>query len=110
MNKLDKDTLIDHQILLVHREIAHKLIEQPDLIEQVEEKLEQRFAQGLVYYGVYISWQGIIELKEDVHHLAQQLCENTKEMNKLRRNSPFVGLLSDSELEKLYASQEPIEN
>ena len=104
MKKADKDALIDQQILLVHREIAKKLLKQPRLIQLVEEKLEQRYADGLVYYGAYISWLSVLELKPEMPKLAEQLCEPSSEMNKLRRNSPFVGLLSDSELENLSSS------
>ena len=102
MKKADKDALIDQQILLVHREIAKKLHQQPELVQQVEKKLEQRYADGLVNYGSYISWLAILELQTDLHSLTQQLCAQSKEMNKLRRNSPFTGLLTEAELDNLY--------
>lgn len=104
VKKVDKDASIDKQVLLVHQEIAKKLRQQPSLIQRVEEKLEQRYADGLIYYGAYISWSSILELQTDMDSLTQQLCEQSKEMNKLRRNSPFVGLLNKSELENLHST------
>lgn len=102
MNKAEQNAAIDQRILLVHQEIANKLLQQPDLIKQVEKKLEQRHADGLIYYGAYISWLAILELQTDMDSFILQLCEQSTEMNKLRRTSPFVGLLSESELEKLH--------
>lgn len=103
MRKTDKDSLIDRRILNIHKVIAEKLRSQPELLEIVIEKLEHRYAVGLIRHGSYINWCSVLDHKDDMYRLTALLCEDSFLMKKLRRQSPFVGLLTEEEREKAFA-------
>ncbi len=83
---------INHQVLRAHQLIAEKILVRPELINQAKTKLEQRYEQGLVRYGSYISWLSILEFEDDIPHLQTLLCEQSLQMDKLRLCSPFIGI------------------
>ncbi|GAA6184593.1 hypothetical protein [Aliiglaciecola sp. NS0011-25] len=97
---------IDDNLLAIHQRIGEKLLQFPELIQLVEEKLESRFKAGLIYRGVYLDWWSILELKSNMPSLVSQLCTVNEQMNKLRRHSPFVGILSESEREEFFSQLE----
>ncbi|WJG10819.1 hypothetical protein [Aliiglaciecola sp. LCG003] len=96
--------LVDANLLAIHKLIASKIQARPELITQVETKLEERFKVGLIYRGNYLNWSAIIDLQNDMPALVAQLCEDSDEMNRLRRQSPFVGVLSEQEREDFLAN------
>lgn len=103
---MKNNPLIDANLLAVHQRIAKKLIAQPDLVDIAAQKLEDRFQSGLCYRSVYLNWQGLIEMRSDMHELVEQMCEESEMMNKLRRQSPFVGILDEQEREAFFEQQE----
>ncbi|GAC14485.1 hypothetical protein GLIP_1856 [Aliiglaciecola lipolytica E3] len=52
----------------------------------------------------------MLELKDDINSLVAQLCVQSEQMNKLRRYSPFVGILSESEREAFFNQLENNDN
>lgn len=94
-----KNENIDRQILVLHRAMAEKIIQYPELITQVEAKIQERFKQGKLHYGGYLTWLSIVE-----HHLESDvflngILEDSPRMRKLRRKTPFVGILTEQERE-----------
>ncbi|WP_040522493.1 hypothetical protein [Aliiglaciecola lipolytica] len=108
--KNKKPTLIDHNLLAIHKRIGEKLLQNPNLIEKVEDKLETRFKSNLIYRSIYLDWWAVLELKDDINSLVAQLCVQSEQMNKLRRYSPFVGILSESEREAFFNQLENNDN
>ncbi|MDO6693877.1 hypothetical protein Q4574_11310 [Aliiglaciecola sp. 3_MG-2023] len=104
--KPKQPSAIDENLLAIHKRIGEKLLQCPDLIQQVEDKLESRFKQGLIYRGVYLDWWSILELKNDMATLISQLCVESERMNKIRRHSPFVGILTEAEREEFFRQQQ----
>ncbi|NMP31345.1 hypothetical protein HII17_07205 [Thalassotalea sp. M1531] len=92
-----KDDYIDKQITAIHQAIVEKLIVQPELIVQVQQRLDDKREQGSIGYGAYITWTSILELYDDQEAFRQGILEDTQQMKRLRRTTPFVGVLTEQE-------------
>lgn len=96
-----KDENIDRQILAIHIAIANKLLVDNDgdkvLVNQVLESLELRREEGRMGYGEYLTWLSAMEVIEQKDDFVNAICEDTPRMRKLRRRTPFVGVLTEEE-------------
>lgn len=99
-------SIVDSNLLAIHRRIGEKLLSHPELIVQVETKLEARFKAGMIYRSIYLDWWAVIEMKNNLPSMIEQLCEPSEQMNRLRRHSPFVGILTEQEREAFFAQLE----
>lgn len=102
-NQLTKNGLknenIDRQIWVLHRAMAEKLITQPELIRRVERKIQERYEQGRMHHGAFLTWSSILEHVNDPDVFLQSVLEDSSRMRKLRRKTPFVGILTEQERE-----------
>jgi len=96
-----KDENIDRQILVLHRAMAEKLLRQPDLLPQVQHKLTERLEQGQISYGAYIHWQSVLELYHQPEQFVLGITEDSPYLRKLRRLTPFSGLLTEQERQQV---------
>lgn len=100
-----KSDNIDKQILQLHIAMAEKIVKNPQLILPVIDKLEERYANNKMHYGAYLTWHSLLELIDTPTEFVAQMSEDSNSMRKLRRKSPMVGILTESErvtvLEKL---------
>jgi hypothetical protein len=92
-----KDENIDRQILVLHQAIANKLLTEPALLEQVKAKLEERRDYGQLGYGAYMHWVSVLELYQQPEQFRQGITEDSPYLRKLRRRTPFVGILTEQE-------------
>ena len=92
-----KNENIDRQILVLHRAMAEKIIQFPELVEKVEQKIQQRYEEGKLHYGGYLTWLSIIEHHNEPEIFLQSILEDSVRMRKLRRRTPFVGILTEEE-------------
>lgn len=92
-----KDVGIDHQILCLHKAMAQKCLAQPELFEQVIERIEMRYAANQMKYGAYITWLSIVELKDNPEQFKQALLEKSVKMRSMRRATVFTQVLSEEE-------------
>ena len=92
-----KDENIDRQILVLHQAIASKLLAEPDLLEQVKAKLEERRDNGQLGYGAYMHWVSVLELYAEPEQFCAGITEDSPYLRKLRRRTPFVGILTEQE-------------
>lgn len=92
-----KDEFIDKQILAIHRAIVMKVLNDPSLITQVEKVLEERRALGKLSYSAYLTWQCILETVDDKKLFAESVLEESPKMQRLRRKTPFIGILTEEE-------------
>lgn len=95
-----KDEFIDKQILAIHRAIVFKVLNDPSLITQVEKILEQRRELGKLSYSAYLTWQCILETVDNNKLFAESVLEDSPKMQRLRRRTPFVGILTEEERQK----------
>ncbi len=92
-----QDENIDRQILVLHQAIAAKLLAEPALLEQVKTKLEERRDKGQLGYGAYLHWLSVLELYQQPEQFYQGITEDSPYVRKLRRRTPFVGILTEQE-------------
>lgn len=96
-----KDENIDRQILVIHMAIANKLLidnrGEKLLVEKVLHLLEKRREEGRIGYGEYVTWLSAMEIIEQRDDFIQAICEDSPRMRKLRRKTPFVGILTEEE-------------
>lgn len=92
-----KNENIDRQILVLHKAMAEKLLGSPELVEQVKDKAESRYAQGRLNHGAYLTWLSLLENVHQPQVFLDALLEDSHRMRRLRRNSPFVGVLTEEE-------------
>jgi len=92
-----KDENIDRQILVLHQAIASKLLARPDLLEQVKAKLEERRDNGQLGYGAYMHWVSVLELYSQPEQFCAGITADSPYLRKLRRRTPFVGILTEQE-------------
>jgi hypothetical protein len=92
-----KQSFIDQQIVILHKAMAEKLYAQPALIEQVKVTLQQRFENGTLRYGAFLTWQCILEQISDRDAFLSAVLEDSELMRKYRRKTPFVGILTEQE-------------
>jgi hypothetical protein len=92
-----KDAGIDQQILQLHEAMAKKCFVNPELFEQVEARIEARYAAKQMRYGAYLTWLSILELKHQPEQMLDALLERSFKMRNLRRATVFTGVLDENE-------------
>ena len=92
-----KDENIDRQIIAIHNAIAQKLLKQPELVDGVKQRLEMQRDEGKIGYGQFITWYSILELFNKPETFVEAMVEDTAKMRRMRRKTPFVGILNESE-------------
>ncbi|UCF95242.1 MAG: hypothetical protein JSW39_14180, partial [Desulfobacterales bacterium] len=98
---------IEARSLALHRAVAGKIRENPQLMEKVREKLKDRLraysAQGLMPPGALSEWEAILE-GGSLNGILQFLVSPGEEARRLRQSSPFAGILSPQQRWKIYAA------
>ena len=96
--RLRTDSPRDRQILALHVAAVEKLIADPSLANKALEKLERRYAAGLIKHSVYIGWFSILDLL--IHHQVESfklaVIADNAYMRRLRRKSPMIALDCDN--------------
>jgi len=87
--------------LVLHRAIANKLLQDHEnqglLVEQITEQVESRREEGRMGYGEYLTWISALEMIDKPQDFIDAICEDSTRMRKLRRRTPFVGVLTEQE-------------
>lgn len=78
----------DRAKLLMHRIVARRIAEMPELIDMAKEALGIKTEQGPDYVGL---WQALLEL--DGNELRRRLTARSDHMTRLRLSSPFAHVL-----------------
>ncbi|REL32551.1 hypothetical protein DXX94_00420 [Thalassotalea euphylliae] len=92
-----KDENIDRQIIAIHKAIAIKLLARTELLEQVKQRLKDNRELGKINYSQFINWYSIIEMIDDPETFINAMTEDTPYMRKIRRKTPFIGILTEEE-------------
>ena len=87
----------DAQILRLHSAMADKLLAEPERLQQVLNTLEQRYQAGLLRHSGYIHWYSILDCINQPEVFRTALLDNGERMNKLRRRTVLVGILTEDE-------------
>lgn len=94
-----KEKFVDRQVLALHKAMVEKLIRYPELRKKVIAVIEERYENGRLRHGAYLTWICLMENADDHNLFRNGVLEDTPRMNKLRRQTPFVGVLTESERE-----------
>ena len=87
----------DKQILRLHAAMADKLLAEPERLAQVLNTLEQRYQAGLLRHSGYIHWYSILDCINQPELFKAALLDSGERMNKLRRRTVLVGILTEDE-------------
>lgn len=94
---------VNERIKKIHNAIADKLMLQPELFEEVEKTLETRYHNKMMRYGSYLLWKGIIEARHQPDVFKALLLADDERTANLRRETIFVGILSEDERAAIFA-------
>lgn len=97
-----KEENIDRQITVIHRAIAKKLLAENALgnqhyVDEILANLALRRDEGRMGYGEFLTWWSIMELINEPDVFLKSMIEESPRMRKLRRRTPFVGVLTEAE-------------
>ena len=81
----------------LHTGIAKKVVAQPSLITNVQATLEARYESGMMRYGSYMLWQGIVETIHKPEVFTALLLAEDERTASLRRETIFTGILTEAE-------------
>ncbi len=106
MNQLQKK-FVDVFNLMLHRAVAEKLRQDAKAVLQTARNNLNRWLTSESFAGserfALLEWQEILET-----HASEEICkiisQDTDEGQRLRSSSPFVGVLSEAEREKIARS------
>ena len=94
---------VNEHIKKIHSAIADKLILHPELFDKAEQTLETRYHNKMMRYGSYLLWKGIIEARHQPDVFKALLLAEDERTANLRRETIFVGILSEDERAAIFA-------
>lgn len=86
---------IEARSLILHRAVAARLLKDPELWARARQRLEEWRASGLRHPYYLSAWDGLVDAP--VENVAEAIQEPGERGQRLRRASPFAGVLSSSE-------------
>ncbi len=95
--------ILDARSLAMHCLIARKISADQGLLEKARDNLSRWSAKYEDEKPYYIkAWQG--HLEKPWHEIAEFLTSMSDDATRLRSSSPFAGILSDMERDRVYAA------
>lgn len=88
---------LDKQILHLHKAMAQKLMANPSYVVKVMETVESRYKFGKMRHGAYLFWSSLLEHIDHPELFLATLLEDAPLINKYRRQTPLVGILTEQE-------------
>lgn len=101
--KRQKQADIDARIKRIHQVMAEKILLDPALLDHAYEVLEQRYENGMMRYGSYLLWHGILESSGMPEQFRALVLADDARTASLRRQTIFVGVLTEQEREAAMA-------
>ena len=99
MNNLRQNNFIDLFNLMLHRAVAEKLRRNPKNVLRTARKNLVNWSKN---NSLALSeWQKILE-NETIEEIIKIISQDTDEGQRLRSSSPFAGVLSETEREKIW--------
>ncbi|MFP8965089.1 hypothetical protein ACKC9G_00720 [Pokkaliibacter sp. CJK22405] len=95
------DSGVDQQILRLHEAMVEKVLAEPALVAKVRKKLDERYFAGQLRHGAYLYWFGLLDNIDNAEQFREGVLTDNNHMRRLRRRSPFVGILSEEEREAI---------
>ena len=92
---------IDARSLVMHRVIAKKLMQNPELLQKAKDNIKRWRMQG-VEVSAFKEWENIID--SGLNNVIRIITANTEESARLRQSTPFTGILTPKERKDIYES------
>ncbi|RZD13863.1 MAG: hypothetical protein EVJ47_08770 [Candidatus Acidulodesulfobacterium ferriphilum] len=92
---------IDTRSLVMHRVIAEKLMQNPELLQKAKDNIKRWRMQG-VEVSAFKEWENIID--SGLNNVIRIITANTEESARLRQSTPFTGILTPKERKNIYES------
>jgi len=83
-----------------HEIIAHKLVDHPELLDQVQKRLAAISKSNAAGRPYHEQWLELIQ--GPLHRLLRKMTEDSEEANLLRKESPFTALIGSEERGELF--------
>lgn len=99
MNTGRQNNFVDLFNLTLHLAVAEKLRRNSQDVLQIARNNLKRWSKNENF--ALLEWQNILETKTP-EEIAKIITEDTDEGQRLRSSSPFAGVLSDAEREKIW--------
>ena len=100
MNVSRQNNFVDLFNLMLHRAVAERLRKSPESVLQIARNNLQNWLKNDEY--ALVEWQDILETKTP-EQIIKIISEDTDEGQRLRSSSPFAGVLSEAEREKIWS-------
>ncbi len=94
------DNFVDLFSLMLHIKVAEKLRSNPNKVLQIARQNLDRWLKN--ENPALLEWQEILELKTP-EEIIKIITRDTDEGQRLRSSSPFAGVLSESERDKIWS-------
>jgi len=92
---------IDERSLALHKVIAEKLLQNPDLLQKGKENIKRWRSQG-VESSAFKEWEDIID--KGIKDTVAALKSNNEKYIRLRQSTPFTGMLTTEERKNIFES------
>jgi len=98
--------LLEARSLAMHCKIAQRISANPELLEVAKDNLSRWRAKSADQVPGYMKeWQDI--LQRPWPEIAELITSMSEEATRLRSSSPFAGILTDEERDRIYAAFRP---
>lgn len=91
MSRVERRPEVERSLAL-HREVALRLRQNPELLDRARERVQGWLRSGLVDRAWAEEWRRVLDGKPE--EVAEILVEPSQRAHDLRQNSPFAGVLS----------------
>ncbi len=96
----NQNNFVDLFSLMLHVSVAEKLRLNPNEVLQIARQNLKRWLKNENF--ALLEWQGILETKTP-EEIIKLITQDTDEGQRLRSSSPFVGVLSEAERDKIWS-------
>lgn len=100
MNILRQENFIDLFNLMLHRAVAEKFRHEPENVLQIAQNNLKKWLKD--NNPALLEWQNILDT-ETPEKIIKIISQDTDEGQRLRSSSPFAGVLSETEREKIWS-------
>lgn len=100
-NRHDAQWRRDLQILALHQKMLEKLQQQPSLVPEFLDKLEQRKLHGRIRHGEYLFWYCALSQWQHQAQAITSLLSMEPGPRKYRRRTLLAGLLTETERQQI---------
>ena len=100
MNILRQENFTDLFNLMLHRAVAEKLRREPEKVLEIARDNLKKWLKDKI--PALLEWQNILDT-EPPEKIIKIISQDTDEGQRLRSSSPFAGVLSEAEREKIWS-------